>query len=366
MVAAGTAAQTDNAWHEGLSDWQPLNSIIGFVQATPPPAPSGKSSKMKGDSNPPQKKKGGCLSLLAKIFLLIIGLSVIINIFRPKESPPPTIDAPKPVASKPLDTASHAAPIVPVVKPSVVDATPPAQEAFPKEGSWPDKVHLLKSVTLIGTVGTGNASMTYNQGTEVFAFLSDDHKTVNVQVEQLKATVPIEDTDFLALAKVSQAKKEEAAKQEQERMKAEAASRAAAPPSPEVQAVCDDMIKSINTVADFTLTGVVPYMSKNSGVLTLMTISSKPVLSEPSKKKVWLLTVVGSAGKALADHPSAKIDAIWMSDASTTHETKQGYVIPAATAQKLQRQVFDGTITLDQMYQQLSDSLSLVKSPALE
>jgi len=40
LVAAGTVAQTDLCWHEGLTEWQPLNTILGFVQvAAPPPQP---------------------------------------------------------------------------------------------------------------------------------------------------------------------------------------------------------------------------------------------------------------------------------------------------------------------------------------
>lgn len=363
---------------EGDAEWHPLNDILQQLQstpapATPPPSPPLQPPPMteKVKESAPKKKK----SFLAKVgyaLLFLIGAPILLAIILPmcsKTSTQTTDLPPRPVASNTQSggsssTAAKVAPKASAVQPAVAATSTPApvQEPFPKEGSWPTQVHLLKNTQLSGAVG----SIGYNAGTEVFAFLSDDHKTVTVQVEQLKATIPIEDTDFLALARINQGKKEEAAKHEQERMNAEAAARAAATPSPQVNAVCDDMIKGINTIVDFTLTGVMPSVSKNTGVLTLLTISSKPVLSEPRKKKLWLLTAVAAAGKALSDHPDAKIDSLWLSDADTVHESKQGYLMPADAAKKLQRQVYDGTISPDQMYEQIGNSLSLVKSPALE
>ena len=36
MVAAGSIQETDICWHEGLSDWQPLNAVISFAQIHSP------------------------------------------------------------------------------------------------------------------------------------------------------------------------------------------------------------------------------------------------------------------------------------------------------------------------------------------
>jgi len=41
MVAAGSIQETDICWHEGLSDWQPLNAaVISFAQIHSPSAPT--------------------------------------------------------------------------------------------------------------------------------------------------------------------------------------------------------------------------------------------------------------------------------------------------------------------------------------
>jgi len=95
---------------------------------------------------------------------------------------------------------------VPVASPSPT-ATP---DTFPKDSFFPDKAHLLKPTTLSGNLGSGSFSITLPAQKEVWVFLSNDHKTVTVQNKDpdLKGTVPIEDTDFVALARENQSKRE--------------------------------------------------------------------------------------------------------------------------------------------------------------
>ena len=49
LVKAGSVAQTDYCWHEGIADWQQLNSVLTFQQplpsVVPPPAPSQPTKK---------------------------------------------------------------------------------------------------------------------------------------------------------------------------------------------------------------------------------------------------------------------------------------------------------------------------------
>ena len=44
LIAAGTVAQTDLCWQEGMAEWQPLYTMLSFVQvaaaAVPPPPPT--------------------------------------------------------------------------------------------------------------------------------------------------------------------------------------------------------------------------------------------------------------------------------------------------------------------------------------
>jgi hypothetical protein len=51
MVKAGAIGQDEHAWHEGLTEWQPLNKIISF--ATSDPAfPQSEQSKSHGQAVP--------------------------------------------------------------------------------------------------------------------------------------------------------------------------------------------------------------------------------------------------------------------------------------------------------------------------
>lgn len=39
MVSSGEVGRMDNAWHEGLSEWRPLNTVLNFNIPPPPPIP---------------------------------------------------------------------------------------------------------------------------------------------------------------------------------------------------------------------------------------------------------------------------------------------------------------------------------------
>ena len=157
-------------------------------------------------------------SILTVIFVLLavyvfsVGTSshkneVVTTVFKRLQNASPS---PKPAFSpiaptEPKITASN-----PAQTPATV-STPsptPTQEVFPKEAYFPDQAHLLKPTTLTGSVGSGSVTVTLSPQTLVWVFVSDDHKTVTIQNQNLKGAVPIEDTDFVVLARANQSKKE--------------------------------------------------------------------------------------------------------------------------------------------------------------
>jgi len=98
-------------------------------------------------------------------------------------------------------------------------------EGFPSESSWPDMVHLIKSAQVkASSQSGGGVSLRMPAGEEVWAFLSEDHKTVTIQKKDsdLKGSVPIEDTDFLDLALKNKIKREKTMLAEQNRLREEA------------------------------------------------------------------------------------------------------------------------------------------------
>jgi hypothetical protein len=76
-------------------------------------------------------------------------------------------------------------------------ATPPP---FPESRYWPKKVRLLKPVEFSGSVSGGTIRSTVSAGTILPAHLSEDHKSVEVSMNDLSASIPLTDTDFLKRA----------------------------------------------------------------------------------------------------------------------------------------------------------------------
>jgi hypothetical protein len=98
----------------------------------------------------------------------------------------------------------------------VVSVPPPPPPltavVFPKESYWPDQVHLTKPAKLTTPAGRGSIIFTVPAGTEVWAFVQDDKKNLKIQKKDpdLEGLVPIEDTDFLDVARSAEAKREAA------------------------------------------------------------------------------------------------------------------------------------------------------------
>lgn len=92
---------------------------------------------------------------------------------------------------------------------------------FPAQGCWPDKIHLKKATQVSAALRTGGISTTLPVGREVWASLSEDHKTVAIHTKdpELYGSVSVEDTDFLELALKNSAKIQESLMAEQNRLR---------------------------------------------------------------------------------------------------------------------------------------------------
>jgi hypothetical protein len=94
---------------------------------------------------------------------------------------------------------------------------------FPTQRCWPDKIHLKKAIQVSAAIGTGGISIILPVGKEVWAHLSEDHKTVAIHTKdpELHGSVPVEDTDFLALALKNNTKIQETLLAQQNRLREE-------------------------------------------------------------------------------------------------------------------------------------------------
>lgn len=74
MVASRTISETDLGWHEGLPEWQPLNTILAFVPPALVPTPTAPTSVKAKESVIQTNVKQGALVGGVVCFILGIGL----------------------------------------------------------------------------------------------------------------------------------------------------------------------------------------------------------------------------------------------------------------------------------------------------
>ena len=150
-----------------------------------------------GGDTPSDQESSGCAGCLAQIVVLLLAIVGVAMCTRSKE---PTISSAKPA---PAPTATPRATATPTPAPT---ATP---VPFPESRFWPKKVRLLKPVEFSGAVDGGTVRSTVSAGTILPAKLSEDHKSVEVRMNDLTATIPLADTDFLKRANLRKSRSRE-------------------------------------------------------------------------------------------------------------------------------------------------------------
>lgn len=121
--------------------------------------------------------------------------------------------------------------------------------------------------------------------------------------------------------------------------------------------LCEDMVVMINRVVDYTSTKCVPAFSSKG--TNFIFVSKELVFSVQASKKAWIIFVVASVGRTLNDKPSYSADQILFADVSMVPDMKY-YSIPAGLAKSLQHDVFNGNLTLDDMWDKISAALKPV------
>lgn len=145
-----------------------------------------------------EKRSGcsGCLGQIILLFLVLGGISMCVNSGKDSSTDKKSTTSPTPQASATQTPKPTPAPT----------ATPPP---FPESRYWPKKVRLLKPVEFTGSVSGGTVRSTVSTGTILPASLSADHKSVEVRMNDLTATIPLSDSDFLKRAKLKQSRSQE-------------------------------------------------------------------------------------------------------------------------------------------------------------
>lgn len=82
MLTGGHVSPNDFAWHEGVSDWQPLHLVLGLIQ--PPPIPSYISTRHNRTASPMQAIDptgvGGWLAFFCVLLTIFGPLSILFQL----------------------------------------------------------------------------------------------------------------------------------------------------------------------------------------------------------------------------------------------------------------------------------------------
>jgi hypothetical protein len=102
----------------------------------------------------------------------------------------------------------------------------------------------------------------------------------------------------------------------------------------------------------------------------LRVVAEQAVFAAPAAKKgwvivvvgVWVIVVVGAAGKVASDHPSLGCKTVIMSDVDSAKQGR-GYGLPCSTARMVQRDMKSGKLSVDAAWKQIEASLKPIETP---
>jgi hypothetical protein len=118
--------------------------------------------------------------------------------------------------------------------------------------------------------------------------------------------------------------------------------------------LCTEMVQRINIIVDYSETKCIPSLATTG--TNFIFVTEKPLFLIETSRKAWMLVVVAAVGKALSDNSSYHADKIFVADVDMAKE-KKFYVMSATLAVHLQRDVFVGKITGEEMWSQISAAL---------
>lgn len=189
------AIENDPAYTKRISEWDAKKTVLypDLYNSDGSYRDDIRLSKSKRHNNATRKKKrSGYLSIILLLGLFLLFRALVGN----KDSHQKVLPA-KPNSSVSLEPNHlQSTPSTPQST-STPSATP---TPFPESQFWPDKVHLLKPITFVGSIAGGVIRTDAPVGTFLPAEISSDHRMVIIHNLDLSTSVPIEDTDFLEIA----------------------------------------------------------------------------------------------------------------------------------------------------------------------
>jgi hypothetical protein len=202
------AVENDPAYKKQIAEWDAKKSKLHPDLYNPDGSyrdyQDSRSTSPVKHLTPKTKNKNysGCLLLvlIAIAFLFIRSLSDNKNPQQQPTSPNPS-PTNSPQKAHLGSTKSNSSVAITQVR-STPNPTPPQ---FPESKFWPDKVHVLKPITLTGSIAGGTLKSTIAAGTLLPVEITSDHQYVIIHNLELSTSVPIQDTDFVEIANTKKA-----------------------------------------------------------------------------------------------------------------------------------------------------------------
>jgi hypothetical protein len=126
--------------------------------------------------------------------------------------------------------------------------------------------------------------------------------------------------------------------------------------------LCSEIERSINGLVNYTNTQCLPAAGSRKETTSLILISSQPIFNVKTLKKAWLTTVVGAVGEVIANHPSAKVGKIFVSDV-TLMQYRKGFVLSGEIAKRLHGKTSNQEIDLEELYLQINRAIKRTDIP---
>ena len=132
---------------------------------------------------------------------------------------------------------------------------------------------------------------------------------------------------------------------------------------PALEEVCLKMDNLVDEMLGLQISQCSPSLSKRAGKYSFFFGAKRPVLTDPSDRRVWLLAIVGVAGRAMTDtqdFPGLKgvdVDEVLTFDPEFAKQ-RRVLALPAPVVKRIRNDLLGGTINVDRAYDQIKAALA--------
>jgi hypothetical protein len=123
-----------------------------------------------------------------------------------------------------------------------------------------------------------------------------------------------------------------------------------------VEGFCEQVSRSIDTLASTFHTSCVPTAGGKPGVYSALVIAGAPVFANEKSKRAFLTVACAAAGNEMNKNGRLRLNELWFSDIESTKQ-RIAYSVPALECKQMQAKVSAGTMRVEDMHARLESKL---------